>query len=177
MRYTRHLSWWSAMTAAGALVGMIAVFEPKVLGIGYDIIEFTLEGRYGLVALASLAMLKLLATALGVAVRVPAGLIGPTLVMGAAMGSMFGIIGTHLVPDGTSNVTLYAMLGMAAMMGATLQAPLSALVAVLELTGNPHVILPGMLAILSATFATRHMFHCESIFTMQLEESGVLKRV
>jgi CIC family chloride channel protein len=176
MRCTRRWSWWSTMTAAGALVGAIAVLEPKVLGIGYDIIELTLQGRYGMLALAALAAMKLVATALAVGARVPAGLIGPTLVMGAAVGSMFGIFGTTLVPEGTSNVALYAMLGMAAMMSATLQAPLSALVAVLELTGNPHVILPGMLAILSATLATRHLFRCDSIFTMQLEETGVLKR-
>ena len=68
------------------------------------------------------------------------------------------------------------MLGMAAMRGATLQAPLSALIAVLELTGNINVILPGMLAIMSATLATKHLFHCESIFSMQLSEIGVVKR-
>jgi CIC family chloride channel protein len=50
------------------------------------------------------------------------------------------------------------------------------LIVVLELTGNPHVILPGMLAILSATLATRHIFQCESIFIVQLQEIGVLQR-
>ena len=59
------------------------------------------------------------------------------------------------------------MLGMAAMMGATLNAPLSA-VAVLELTGNSHVILPGILAIVTATLTRRHVFRCESIYATQL---------
>ena len=49
-----------------------------------------------------------------------------------------GLIGIGFVPEGTSNVALYAMLGMAAMMAASLQAPLSALVATVELTGNPQ---------------------------------------
>jgi len=176
MRCTRHWPWWSALLAAAVLVGTIGVFVPQVMGVGYDIIESTLGGRYGVQALAAIALMKLVATALGVGTRVPAGLIGPTLVMGAVLGSIFGIVGTTLVPDGTSNVALYAMLGMAAMMGASLHAPLSALVAVLELTGNPHVILPGMLAIMTATLATRHLFHCESIFVMQLEEAGIRGR-
>lgn len=90
----------------------------------------------------------------------------------AAFGAVFGAVGIHLVPDGTSNMAFYAMLGMSAMMGATLQAPLSALVAVLELTGNPHVILPGILAIVTAALTVRHLFECDSIFAMQLRETG-----
>jgi H+/Cl- antiporter ClcA len=176
MRCARRLPWWSAMLAAAVLVGVIAVFVPQVMGVGYDVIEATLGGRYAAGALAAIALMKLVATALGVGTRVPAGLIGPTLVMGAAIGSLFGLAGSGLAPLGTSNVTLYAMLGMAAMMAASLQAPLSALVAVLELTGNPAVILPGMLCIMSATLVTRHLFHCESIFVMQLQEAGICAR-
>jgi len=65
------------------------------------------------------------------------------------------------------------MLGMGAMMGATLQAPLAALLAMLELTGNPHLILPGMLAIVAASLAAKKIFRCESIFAMQLREMGI----
>ncbi len=170
MRATCAIAWWIAMLGAGVLVGAIGIFVPQVLGIGYDVIELTLKGQYTIGALAIIAALKLVATAAGVGARMPAGLIGPTLVMGAAFGGIFGVIGTGMVPAGTSNVALYAMLGMAAMMGATLQAPLSALVAVLELTANPNVILPGILAIVTATLTTRHLFKCDSIFEMQLQE-------
>jgi H+/Cl- antiporter ClcA len=177
MEFARNLSWWSGILAAGVLAGALGLLAPQVLGIGYDVIEQILKGKYGLSALVTIAMLKLAATAVGVGTRVPAGLIGPTLVMGAAFGSAFGIVGTNVVLHGTSNVALYAMLGMAAMMGATLQAPLSALIAVLELTGNINVILPGMLAIMSATLATKHLFHCESILDVQLYEAGVVRSI
>jgi CIC family chloride channel protein len=90
--------------------------------------------------------------------------------MGATFGGVFGTIGTALAPDGTSNVTLYVMLGMGAMMGATLEAPLSALAAVLELTGNPNVILPGILAITAASLTRQHVFGCDSVFVMQMRE-------
>jgi hypothetical protein len=65
------------------------------------------------------------------------------------------------------------MLGMGAMMGATLQAPLAALLALLELTGNPHIILPGMLAIVSASLAAKELFRCESVFAIQMRELGL----
>ena len=172
MRGMRRMPWWSAILAAGVLVGAFGAFVPQVLGIGYDVIELTLRGQYAFGTLALIAAAKLVATAVGVGARVPAGLIGPILVMGAAFGGAFGVVGTGLIPQGTSNVALYAMLGMAAMMGATLQAPLSALIAVLELTGNPHVILPGILAIVTASLATKHLFQCDSVFAVQMREMG-----
>ncbi|MGE5526181.1 MAG: chloride channel protein, partial [Rhodospirillaceae bacterium] len=63
-------------------------------------------------------------------------------------------------------------LGMGAMMGATLQAPLAALLAVLELTGNPYLVLPGILAIVTASLSAKQLFGCESIFFVQAREQG-----
>jgi CBS domain-containing protein len=65
------------------------------------------------------------------------------------------------------------MLGMGAMMGATLQAPLAALIALLELTGNQNIIFPGMLAIVSANLAARELFGQGSIYRVQMQESGL----
>jgi len=56
------------------------------------------------------------------------------------------------------------MLGMGAMMGATLQAPLAALLAMLELTANPNIILPGMLAVVVSGIVSSHLFGRESVF-------------
>ena len=59
------------------------------------------------------------------------------------------------------------------MMGATLQAPLAALLALLELTANPNIILPGMLAIVSANLAARNLFNSDSVFLSQMRELGL----
>jgi hypothetical protein len=72
-----------------------------------------------------------------------------------------------------SDAGLYAMLGMGAMMGATLQAPLAALLALLELTGNQNIIFPGMLAIVSTNLAARELFKSDSIFLSQFKEFGL----
>ena len=65
------------------------------------------------------------------------------------------------------------MPGMGAMMGAALQAPLSALMAVMELTHNPNIILPAMLVIITTNMTASQAFGLRSIFHMQMEMLGL----
>ena len=65
------------------------------------------------------------------------------------------------------------MLGMAAMMGATLQAPLAALMALLELTVNTNIIMPGMLVVIVAGLTSSHFFKQEGVFLMLMKERGL----
>ena len=65
------------------------------------------------------------------------------------------------------------MLGMGAMMGSVLQAPLAALMALLELTQNPNIILPGMLAIVASSMFASTTFKQKSIFISLLEAQGL----
>ncbi len=158
---------------AGLGTAAFAGVAPEVMGIGYDTVELALLGQLGLGALALIALCKLLATALCIGLGVPGGLIGPTLVIGATAGGALGILGHALVPDASSSPGLYATLGMGAMMGATLQAPLAALVAILELTGNPNIILPGMIAIVTANLTSRVLFKEDSVFVTMLRSRGI----
>jgi CIC family chloride channel protein len=172
-RVTRNYPWWLKALGAAVLIGGCGAAVPEVMGIGYDAVNLALVGRYALSTLAIVAVVKLLATGVGIAAGLPGGLIGPTLVMGAMAGGVFGHLGLGFAPMDTSEVGLYAMLGMGAMMGATLQAPLAALLALLELTGDPNIILPGMLAVVSASLTAKELFACESVFTMQMREFGL----
>jgi H+/Cl- antiporter ClcA len=61
------------------------------------------------------------------------------------------------------------MIGMVAMMGAILRAPLTALIALMELTGNLNIILPGMVAVVTAEIATRALVGDISAFTAILK--------
>jgi hypothetical protein len=65
------------------------------------------------------------------------------------------------------------MIGMAAMMGATLQAPLAALIAILELTANPNLLLPGMLAVIAATMTSSELFKHGPIFLELIRARGL----
>ncbi len=169
----RDLPLWIRTTAAGVATGICALVAPEVMGIGYDTVELTLLGEMALGALVLVAAMKLVATVACISLGLPGGLIGPTIVIGAAAGGALGVVGHALVPEMSSSEGFYAMLGMGAMMGATLQAPLAALMAVLELTGNSNSILPGMFAIVTATLTTRVVFKKQSVFISMLKARGL----
>jgi CIC family chloride channel protein len=158
---------------AGAGMGLIGFLVPETMGIGYDTVGRTLAGEPALSLLLTIAVAKLIATTWVLGLGIPAGLIGPTLVIGAAAGGAIGHLGALLVPAADLSPAFYALLGMGAMMGASLRAPLAALTAMLELSANPNVILPGMLAIVAATLTTSEGFRIESIFVSWLREQGL----
>ncbi len=163
---------WRRMIIAGVGVGLCGMFVPEVMGIGYDTVNNALHGNAALGGLLLIVFFKVLATSLSIGLGVPGGLIGPTLFMGATAGGVIGLL-TGYIPMEVSHPGFYAMLGMGAMMGACLQAPLAALVTLLELTANPHIILPGMLAIVSANLTAKELFSKDSIFISQIRAFGL----
>ncbi len=173
--FARFHAWpfWLRATAAGALTGGAALVTPAVLGVGYDTVDEALLGGLATSALLIILLAKMVASAACVGVGLPVGVIGPTLVMGAMLGGLLGELGNALAPGEASVPGLYVMLGMAAMMAAVLQAPLAALVAVLELTANPGVTLPAMLIIVVATLTVSHVFRQRSVFLSLLAGLGI----
>ena len=158
-----HLRPSVAFTLAGLATGLIAQLVPQVPGISYDTLNNILNNHLGLQLLLTLILGKLVATAVAVGLRVPGGLIGPSLVIGGALGGAVGHLVQHLaIPTGSES--FYAVVGMLAMMSAVLRAPLAALMALLELTGNPNIIFPGMVAVVFADILSRQLLGRESIF-------------
>ncbi|WP_323752226.1 chloride channel protein [Marinobacter sp.] len=158
---------------AGLLMVPFAIFVPETMGIGYDTVGHTINGVLGFWLLLGVGSAKLLITGASIGLGMPSGVIGPTLFIGATLGGAMGLIGAAFAPDIASSVGFYAMLGMGAMMGAVLQAPLAALMALLELTHNPNIILPGMLIITTATLVTSEAFGKKSLFITVLKSQGL----
>lgn len=160
------------MTIAGLIVGVISIFIPQVMGIGYDTVNAALIGQIGLLTLIFIIGAKCIASAVACGLGIPGGLIGPNLVIGACAGGAVALIAQNFFP-GIAYEGFYATLGMGAMMGATLQAPLAALIALLELTANQAIILPGMIAIISAVLAERVIFKKPSIYRLLMMARGL----
>ena len=165
--------FWVRATAAGTITAMAAIIAPQALGVGYDTINDALHANFAWTILLVILVAKTVASAACVGVGLPVGVIGPTLVMGALLGGALGAAGNALAPDTASDPALYVMLGMAGMMAAVLQAPLAALVAVLELTANPNVILPAMLIIAVATLTVSQLLRQRSVVLTMLAAIGV----
>lgn len=163
---------WQRLTLAGLITGLLAMLVPEILGIGYDTVNQALVGELSFVILITACLFKLVASAASVGLGIPAGLIGPTLFIGATAGGLLGIIGNDIMPDYASSHGFYVMLGMGAMMGAVLQAPLAALLAIVELTHNPNIVLPAMLVIVVANLTSSQLFGCRSIFLTQMDLLG-----
>jgi CIC family chloride channel protein len=143
-----------------------------VLGIGYDTVHSALHGEIPLLILIAVCFLKLLTSATSVALGMPVGLIGPTIFIGALAGGILAAF-AHYLTDGLSSPAFYVMLGMGAMMGAALQAPLAALMAIVEMTHNPNIILPAMLVIVVANIVASELYGQKSIFITQMEMLGL----
>ena len=173
VRAGRELPLWKRFLIAGSITGVLAVFVPQIMGLGYDTANSILHSEIGLTLLLMIFAAKVVATACSVGLGMPAGLIGPTFFIGACLGGMMGILGQSVLPGPTSSPGLYALIGMGAMMGAVLQAPLAALTAVFELTRNSNVILPGMLAIVTAGLTASVLFGQHSIYRTMMRERGM----
>ena len=172
-RRTNRWPLWVRTTSAGAFVGLCALVVPQVMGLGYDTAQAAMLGDFTLGMLLLITLAKLLATVACGGLGVPAGMIGPMVVIGATAGGALGIIGQELVPSASSPSAFYATLGVVAMMGACLHAPLAALMAILELTANPNTILPGMAAVITAFLMSRVVFRQKPLFVAILALRGI----
>jgi H+/Cl- antiporter ClcA len=158
---------WQTWGLLGLCAAITSVYLPEVMGIGYDSVNSWLQGETVFALALALLFAKLILSGWAAATGFPGGLIGPSLFMGAAIGAMMGQLSHYFMPDYPVNIGFYAMLGMGAMMAAVLRAPLAALMALLELTANPNIILPGMMAIVIASLTVSEIFHLPSIFRVQ----------
>ena len=164
--------WWRVM-AAGLLIAVIGYFEPQVLGIGYDTVNETLRGNLPILVLLVLTFAKLIATSISIGLGVPGGMVGPAFFIGATLGGVIGYLATILFGVDASHIGFYAILGMGAMLGASLQAPLAALTAIMELTYNPGIIMPGMLTIVIAQLTASEVFNKQSLFISIMRSNGL----
>ena len=170
---SRKLGFSTKLMLSGVLVGLIATIEPGVMGIGYDTVSQTLAGGMLLNALFVLLIFKLLATAASIGLGIPGGVIGPVLFLGTCLGGIFGLLIRLVFPDLQVDTGFYSLLGMGAVMGASLQAPLAALTAMMELTHSPQIIMPGMIAIVIANLTASEVFRKKSLFLSMLEANDV----
>ncbi len=160
------------LVLAGLVTASIGFLIPQILGIGYDSVDQALTGSIQLLMLVMICLAKIISTGANLGLGMPIGLIGPTLFIGAMAGGSFWQLAAF-ANQNVADPAFYVLLGMGAMMGAALQAPLAALMALLELTQNPEIVLPAMLCIVVASITASHGFGVRSIFTTQATLHGI----
>jgi H+/Cl- antiporter ClcA len=175
--YIRLIGWVSFHRAKGTQVlwlmplafvsiGIIGLWYPQLFGNGKDMAHEAFLGLGSVGLLFALFALKPLVTALTLGSGAAGGVFTPFLSTGAVLGGFLGVLWLHLWPG--EPLGAFALIGAAAMIGATMQAPLAGLVLVLELThGGFSIAIPMIAATVIATFIVRQV-DGYSIYTARL---------
>lgn len=164
---------WSKPALAGLVLGVVAIWYPHVLGVGYETTEATLAEAYGLGLLLTLLVLKLALSVLCLGAGFAGGVFSPALVIGALAGGAFGIVAGGAFPHLSSGPGAYAIVGMGAVAGAVLGAPISTILIIFELTGNFTLTIAVMIGVVIATVITQQATG-RSFFTHQLARRGIV---
>ncbi len=163
---------WFRPVIGGLAVGIIGVWYPQVLGVGYQATDLALRNQLPLDLMLILIFLKTAATAVCLASRFGGGIFSPSLYVGAMTGGAFGLIAAGVFPEMASSQGLYAILGMGAVSAAVIGAPLSTTMIVFELTGGYSLSIALLLTVSIATGITIAI-HGRSYFYWQLESRGI----
>ncbi|MBF2063967.1 MAG: chloride channel protein [Calothrix sp. C42_A2020_038] len=135
----------------GAIVGVVALQFPQILGIGYGTIQAMLQDvNLSIQLLIALLVLKLLMTALSAGSGFVGGLFAPAMFLGASLGTAYAKIIALFLPDIAIYMAAppaYAMVGMAAVLAASVRAPLTSILLLFELTRDYRIVLPLMAAV------------------------------
>ncbi len=163
---------WLRPAVSGAMLGVIAIWFPHIIGVGYETTIRALSGDLILSQVIVFAIIKALAVAITMGGRMGGGVFSPALMLGALSGLAFGYIATGLLPNVSGTHTLYAFAGMGAVAAAVLGAPISTTLIVFELTGDWQIGLAVMVSVsLSTAIASRLVDR--SFFLTQLERRDI----
>ena len=156
----------------GALIGMIAMFFPEILGVGYGVADNALAGQYGLYLLFIMGAAKFIATIITLSCGFAGGIFSPSVLLGIMMGGVFGIIASAIFPDLSSGSNVYMIVGMSAFAGSMLGAPMSTALIVFEMTSNFNLAI-AVLASTVVASQTLIRFSYPSYFGWQLRNKGL----
>ncbi|MGH8102411.1 MAG: chloride channel protein, partial [Chthoniobacterales bacterium] len=163
LRLPIHWMWWPAIGAV--FVGIGGWIDPRVLGVGYELIHGMLRGEILGAALIGLMVGKSLVWAIALGSGTSGGVLAPLLIIGGALGAGLGQF-THAIDP-----SLSAAVGMAAIMGGTMRSPLTGIFFLLELTHDLNA-LPALLCGSVAALAVTVLLLRRSILTEKLARRG-----
>ena len=158
-----HWMWWPAIGAV--FIGVGGVIEPRVLGVGYNTIHSLLRGELVGAVVIGLLVAKALVWSIALGSGTSGGVLAPLLIMGGALGAFAG----SWIPVGDPG--LWALIGMAAMMGGTMRSPLTAMVFAVELTRDFNLF-PALLIGSVAALGVTVLLMRRSILTEKLARRG-----
>ena len=140
-----------ARPSAGSCSAALLLVLPQLYGVGYPVLGHAVSGGYAVWFLIGLLAGKLVATSLTIAIGGSGGVFAPSLFMGAMLGTAYGDAVSGVAPHLAGPAGAYGLVGMGAVFAGAARAPITAVLIIFELTGDYHIILPLMVAVVIAT--------------------------
>ncbi|MBB3525567.1 chloride channel protein [Rhizobium sp. BK456] len=158
-----HWMWWPML--GGLVIGLGGLIEPRAMGVGYDIIDGLLNNRLLAPAVLSILLVKTIIWLFALSSGTSGGVLAPLLIFGGALGWLVGLVLPGYDPG------FWALLGMAAMMGGTMRAPLTGTFFAMEITGDVSTLVP-LLAATVVAYAVTVLLLRRSILTEKIARRG-----
>ncbi len=158
-----HWMWWPPI--GGLVIGIGGLIFPPALGVGYDIIGSMMQGQITLQVILGILIVKSIIWAVSLGSGTSGGVLAPLLLIGGALGGLESLFLPHVGPG------FWPLISMAAVLGGTMRAPLTAVIFSLELTHDVNSLLPLLIAVaISYFFSTLVMDR--SILTEKVSRRG-----
>jgi CIC family chloride channel protein len=149
---------WLKPAMGGLGLGILAVAVPHVLGVGYESINMSLAGKYALAGAALLLLAKYLATVLCLGSGMSGGIMGPSLFLGAMLGTALALAANQLFPGLNLISSDYALVGMGALVSGTTLGPITAIVIIFELSNSHDIIVPAMVSCIASYQVVKSLY-------------------
>jgi H+/Cl- antiporter ClcA len=158
-----HWMWWPAL--GGLAVGIGGYFQPRALGVGYDVIGDLLMNHLAVSAVLAIVLVKAVIWVIALGSGTSGGVLAPLLMMGAGVGAVLGPV----MPGGDPAV--WPLVFMAAALGGMMRAPIMAVVFAFELTHDANALLP-LLTAAAVSYGFTVLFMRRSILTEKIARRG-----
>lgn len=140
----------------GGLCGLLGLMQPTAVGGGFNLIPIAAAGNFSVGLLLFIFIARVITTLLCFSSGAP-GDFAPMLALGTLLGTAFGMAAIPLFPSYHLDAGTFAIAGMGALLAASVRAPLTGIVLVLEMTDNYQLILPMIITCLGATLLAQFL--------------------
>ncbi|HEX5000519.1 MAG TPA: chloride channel protein, partial [Terriglobia bacterium] len=156
----------------GLIVGIVLVFVPQVMGVGYEYVDQALNGGMLLQMMLLLCAVKLVATIISYASGNAGGIFAPSLYLGAMAGGVVGMVVNQWAPFPTGAPGAYALVGMGTLFAGIIRAPMTSVFMIFELTQDYKILVPLMIANM-LSFVISRRFQPKPVYHALLEQNHV----
>ena len=163
---------WVQPAIGGLVIGIVLVYSPAIMGVGYEYVDQALNGGLLLKTMGILCLLKMGATIVSYASGNAGGIFAPSLYIGAMAGGAVGLIVHRVAPFPTGDPGAYALVGMGTLFAGIIRAPMTSVFMIFEITQDYQILVPLMVANLLSFMISKH-YQPAPVYHALLHQDGV----